>query len=148
MSKIVWITLFIFSNLFAMEWKYQYQFVLKKDQIAKVKISYRDKKVYLRDGEFDFRWTLYKNGALVTFSSYQKIKDQHVLYDKYGLDSFEVELVPRGANLLDRVYLLVVFRSFNSKKKRATIDIFIKDDNVKILADFIDPNSKEINIAK
>jgi len=148
MSKIVWIFLFCFLDLFAAKWKYQYQFVLKKDQTAKVKISYRDKKVFLRDGEFDFRWTLYKNGALTTFCSYQKVKSQHILYKGYRLNSFEVELVPRGANQLKRVYLLVVFESFDKKNKTATIDMFIKDDNVKILADFIDPNAKELNATK
>ncbi len=148
MSKIVWIFLFCFLELNAAKWKYQYQFILKKDQIAKVKISYRDKKVFLRDGEFDFRWTLYKNGALTTFSSYQKVKSQHILYEGYRLNSFEVELVPRGTNQLDRIYLLVVFESFDKKNKTATVDMFIKDDNVKTLAEFIDPNAKEINATK
>ena len=146
MSKIVWIFLFLFVEANALQWKYQYQFILKKDQVAKVKISYRDKKVSLRDGEFDFRWTLYKNGALVTFSSYQKLKAQHILYDKYRLNSFEVELVPRGILPSNRIYLLVVFESFDKKNKTATIDMFIKDDNLKILADFIDPNVKEVNV--
>ena len=145
MSKIVWIFLFLFVEANALQWKYQYQFILKKDQVAKVKISYRDKKVSLRDGEFDFRWTLYKNGALVTFSSYQKVKAQHILYDKYRLNSFEVELVPRRILPSNRIYLLVVFESFDKKNKTATIDMFIKDDNLKILADFIDPNVKEVN---
>ena len=148
MSKIVWIFLFLFVEANALQWKYQYRFILKKDQVAKVKISYRDKKVFLRDGEFDFRWTLYKNGALVTFSSYQKVKAQHILYKRYKLNSFEVELVPKGANQLDRTYLLVVFESFNKKNKTATVDMFIKDDKVKTLAKFIDPNIKEINATK
>ncbi len=146
MSKIVWIFLFLFVEAYALQWKYQYRFILKKDQVAKVKISYRDKKVFLRDSEFDFRWTLYKNGALVTFSSYQKVKAQHILYDKYRLNSFEVELVPRGILPSNRIYLLVVFDSFDKKNKTATIDMLIKDDNLKILADFIDPNVKEVNV--
>lgn len=146
MSKIVWIFLFLFVEAHAIKWKYQYQFVLKKDQVAKVKISYRDKKVFLRDGIFSFRWTLYKNGALTTFSSYQKVKAQHILYGRYGLNSFEVELVPRGILPSNRIYLLVVFESFDKKKKSAVIDMFIKDDNVKILADFIDSNIRELNV--
>ena len=84
----------------------------------------------------------------MTFSSYQKVKAQHILYDKYRLNSFEIELVPKDANQLDRTYLLVVFESFNKKNKTATVDMFIKDDKVKTLAKFIDPNIKEINATK
>jgi len=146
MSKIFTVFLFCVIQLYAVKWKYQYQFILKKDQVAKVKISYRDKKVFLRDGEFDFRWTLYKNGALITHSTYQKVEHQYVLYQTYRLDSFEIELVPMGVNISNRIYLLVVFESFDKKNKTATIDMFIKDDNVKILADFIDLNNKGINV--
>lgn len=146
MSRLVTVFLFCIVHLYAAKWKYQYRFDLKKDQIAKVKISYRDKKVFLRDGEFDFRWTLYKNGALITHSSYQKIKFQHVLYEGYRLNSFEIDLVPVGSNISNRIYLLVVFESFDKKSQKATVDMFIKDDQVKILADFIDPNSKGVNV--
>ncbi len=146
MSKIFTVFLFCVIQLYAAKWKYQYQFILKKDQVAKVKISYRDKKVFLRDGEFDFRWTLYKNGALITHSVYQKVEHQYVLYQTHRLDSFEIELVPMGVNISNRIYLLVVFESFDKKNKTATIDMFIKDDNVKILADFIDLNNKGINV--
>jgi len=145
-SKIVTVFLFCIVELYAAKWKYQYQFVLKKDQVAKVKISYRDKKVFLRDGIFTFRWTLYKNRELSTFSSYQKVKSQHVMTKDFRLNSFKVELVPMGNGLDSRIYLLVVFESFDKKNKTATIDMFIKDDNVKILADFINPNNKGINV--
>ncbi len=127
----------------AVKWKYMYQFHLKKDETAKVKISFRDKKIFLRDGLFTFRWTLYKNGALITHSSYQKVKAQHVLYKKYKLDTFLLKLVPTPANVMKDLYMLVVFDSFDKKKKEATIDIYIKDDDTKILAEFIEPNKKK-----
>ncbi len=130
----------------ATRWKYQYQFELKKDQTAKIKISFRDKKMFLRNGLFTFRWTLYKNKALTVFSSYQKVKAQHILYKGYRLGSFGVELLPIGSTLTDRVYLLVVFRDFDKKKGIAKIDMFIQDTNAKILADFIDPNRKGNNV--
>ncbi len=146
MNKFFFPILFFFLlNLQgATKWKYQYQFELKKDQFAKVLISYRDKKIFLRNGEFDFRWTLYKTGALIVFSIFQKVESQHVLYLGYGLNSYELRLVPGGASLADSVYLTVVFSNFDKKNRAAKIDVFIKDDNSKILADFIDPN-KEIN---
>ncbi len=149
MSKVFFAVLLLFGTLqAATKWKHQYQFNLKKDQVAKVLISFRDKKISLRDGIFTFRWTLYKNRALTTFSSYQKVKSQHILYKGYKLGSFEVELVPIGSSLVDRIYLLVVFRDFDKKKGVAKIDVFIKDDNLKILADFIDPNAKGKNVTK
>ncbi len=146
MSRFCFFVLFLFLlNLQgATKWKYQYQFDLKKDQIAKILISYRDKAVFLRNGEFDFRWTLYKTGALIVFSTFQKVESQKVLHLGYRLNSYEVNLIPRGSTLNDRVYLIVVFSRFNKKDRVAKIDMFIKDDNNKILADFIDPN-KETN---
>ncbi len=146
MSKIFYFILFLFLiNVEAVtKWKYQYQFELKKDQIAKILISYRDKNTFLRNGEFDFRWTLYKAGALIVFSTFQTVKSQRVLYLGYRLNSYEVKLLPRGSLLSDRIYLTVVFNNFNKKSRVAKIDMFIKDDNSKILADFIDPN-KEMN---
>ncbi len=124
----------------AAKWKYQYQFDLKKDQIAKVHISYKNKSIFLKNGEFDFRWTLYKTGSLITFSSYQKVQSQHVLHLGYKLNSYNVTLVPNGSSFSDRIYLTVVFNSFDKGAGVAKIDMFIKDDNSKILAEFIDPN--------
>ncbi len=144
MSRIVTIFLFCILELFGAKWKYQYQFNLKKDQILKIKISYRDKKVSLRDGIWSFRWTLYKTGALVTFSEYQKVKTQHVLYKDFRLHSFETELVPMGSSIKDRVYLLAVFEDFDKKKSIATMDIFIKDGNTKILVDILEPKDSKI----
>ena len=142
MSKISLFVLLLPLYLHAVKWKYMYEFHLKKDETAKVKISYRDKKVFLRDGVFTFRWTLYKNGALITHDSYQKVKAQHVLYKKYGLDSFRVKLVPTGTNLLNDIYMFVLFKSFDKKKNIADIDLYIRDDDTKILADFVEPNGK------
>jgi len=130
----------------SIKWKYKYRFELKKDQTAKVVITFRDKSIRLRDGIFTLRWTLYKNRALTLFSSYQKVESQHILYKGYRLRSFETQLVPVGSLLVDRVYLLTVFRDFDKKRGIAKLDVYIKDDNLKILADFIDPNKKGKNV--
>ena len=147
MSRAIFGILFLalLSLQGAQKWKYQYRFELKKDQTAKVLISFRDKNVHLRDGVFTLRWTLYKNRALTLFSSYQKVESQHILYKGYRLGSFEVELIPVGSSLIDRVYLLTVFSGFDEKRGVANLDVYIKDDDLKILADFIDPNKKGKN---
>jgi len=136
MNKIFFLLFSLFcltQPILAEKWKYKYSFDLKKDQSINMFVSYRNKKITLRNGIFTFRWTLYKNNALVTFSSYQKIKSQHILYLKNILNNFEVQLVPTGALPNDRIYLWLIFSKFDNKNKKARIDIYIKDNNNKIL---------------
>ncbi len=146
MNKIFFLLFSLFcltQPILAEKWKYKYSFDLKKDQSINLFVSYRDKKISLRNGIFTFRWTLYKNKALVTFSSYQKVKSQHVLYLTNILNSFEVQLIPTGNLPSNQVYLWLIFSKFNNKTKKARIDIYIKDNNNKILIKSV--MKKEVN---
>ncbi len=115
------------SPLFAAgEWDHSAAFSLKKDSWQKIQI---------REGgrihNLKFLWTLYKNGALVMHVNYEKRTFQPILYTKYGLDTFKIGLFAKAADAskkqMERPYALIVFKAFDEKKKRAYLDLKIKD---------------------
>jgi len=114
------------SQLFAQEWDHVAAFSLKKDSRQKVEIHEG-----VRVHNLDFLWTLYKNGALIMHVNYDKRTFQPVLYAKYGLDTFKVGLFAKAANRskagMERPFALIIFKAFDEKKKRAYLDLKIKD---------------------
>ncbi len=107
-------------------WDHYAAFSLEKDQLQKIEI---------REGErihnLSFRWTLYKNGGLVMHVNYDKRSYQPLLYAKYRLDSYRIELFPKADDAsMERMqtpYALIVFKAFDGKRKRAAFDLMIKD---------------------
>ncbi|OHE08478.1 MAG: hypothetical protein A3J96_06605, partial [Sulfurimonas sp. RIFOXYC2_FULL_36_7] len=82
---------------------------------------------------FKFRWTLYKNGGLVVFRSYDKIVAQNVLYLRHENQSFRVELKTKGADSYNVPYMLVRFKEFKQDTKEALFEILLFDDKKQIL---------------
>lgn len=101
---------------------------LKKDEQKKILVKYAQK-----ERLFKFRWTLYKNGGLVIFNSYDKIVAQHILYLRHKNQSFRVELKTRGADFYNVPYMLVKFKEFNQDSNEAYFEIFLSDDKKQIL---------------
>jgi hypothetical protein len=102
--------------------------LLKKDVQKKFLVKYADKEKL-----FKFRWTLYKNGGLVIFRSYDKIVAQNVLYLRHENQSFRVELKTRGMDSYNVPYMLVVFKEFKQDTKEALFEILLFDDKKQIL---------------
>ncbi|MFA7354714.1 MAG: hypothetical protein WCZ70_08865 [Sulfurimonadaceae bacterium] len=117
-----------FGFIFASDYREIKEIVLKKDEQKKILVKYADKEKL-----FQFRWTLYKNGGLVLFRSYDKIVAQHVLYLRHENQSFRVELMPKGANYNNSAYLLVKFKEFKQDSKEAVFEIFIFDSKGQVL---------------
>ena len=116
-----------FSVLNANEFRDVKTISLKKDEIKKIVVKY--------DGFeklFKFRWTLYKNGGLVIFRSYDKIVAQNILYLRHKNQSFRVELKPRGADFYNVPYFLLKFKEFNDEKKEAVFKLFLSDEKEQI----------------
>lgn len=112
-----------------------YDFVeLKKDQVARYALVIDNKNFVL-----EFRWTLYANEGLVTLFSYEKFKKQTVLYAKYRLEGFRIELKERAANATYRPYAYIAFKDYDKKKKTALFHVFLKDEKRTILVDRILP---------
>jgi hypothetical protein len=121
-----------FSFIFASDYREIEQIVLKKDEQKKILVKYADKEKL-----FQFRWTLYKNGGLVLFRSYDRIVAQHVLYLRHENQSFRVELMPKGANYNNSAYLLVKFKEFKQESKEAVFEIFLFDNKGQVLLEDI-----------
>jgi hypothetical protein len=121
-----------FSFIFASDYREIKEIVLKKDEQKKILVKYADKEKL-----FQFRWTLYKNGGLVLFKSYDRIVAQHVLYLRHENQSFRVELMPKGANYNNSAYLLVKFKEFKQDSKEAVFEIFLFDSKGQVLLEDI-----------
>ncbi|BDY12104.1 hypothetical protein [Hydrogenimonas cancrithermarum] len=106
-------------------WDHFETFVLKKDQIQKVAVYEEEKEHTLA-----FRWTLYQNGGLVMHVAYDSRRFQPLLYAKYRLDSFRIDLFskPNDASPKEgeNPYALLVFKAYDAKRKEAYFDLLIK----------------------
>ena len=120
--------MFAQSFVLANELKKIEEISLKKDEQKKILVKYAQK-----ERLFKFRWTLYKNGGLVIFNSYDKIVAQHILYLRHKNQSFRVELKTRGADFYNVPYMLVKFKEFNQDSNEAYFEIFLSDDKKQIL---------------
>ncbi|MFA5454923.1 MAG: hypothetical protein WC272_06360 [Sulfurimonas sp.] len=121
-----------FSFIFASDYREIKEIVLKKDEQKKILVKYADKEKL-----FQLRWTLYKNGGLVLFRSYDKIVAQHVLYLRHENQSFRVELMPKGADYSSAAYVLVKFKEFKQESKEAVFEMILFDSKGQVvLEDF------------
>ena len=95
---------------------------LKKDETKKILVKYASSEKILI-----FRRTLYKNDALVVFSSYDQIVSQHLLYKNHANQSIRVELVSRGAYDFVAPYMLIKFDDFDFAKHEAKFSLWLYD---------------------
>ena len=100
---------------------------LKKDETKKFLVKYGS-----RERLFTFRWTLYVNGGLVVFRSYDKRVAQNILYLNHTNQSFRVELKTRGGDNYLVPYLLVKFKKFDFEKNEAMFDLLLSDVKMQV----------------
>lgn len=125
---VITLLAFSYSFIFASDLVETKEILLKKDVQKKILVKYADKEKL-----FKFRWTLYKNGGLVVFRSYDKIVAQNVLYLRHENQSFRVELKTKGADSYNVPYMLVRFKEFKQDTKEALFEILLFDDKKQIL---------------
>ncbi len=118
---------FSFTSSFCDEFRDVKTVKLKKDEIKKILVKYHNKTRL-----FKFRWTLYKNNGLIIHRSYDKIVAQNILYLRNKNKSFKLKLKPKGKGYDNSSYLLVEFKEFDYKKKRAIFKIFLSDKSMDI----------------
>ncbi len=133
--KLFWLFLLggLVSSLLANELIKVRQYELKKDETRKVLVKYASSEKLLK-----FRWTLYKNGALVVLGSYDQIVSQHLLYRNHTNQVWRVELKPRGAHEFIVPYLLIKFDDFDFSKQRAKISLWLYDKRHEIYLTYLD----------
>ena len=69
-------------------------------------------------------WTLYKNYGLVVHLKYDKFPYQFVLYTDYKRKSFKIP-ISQGNDIDKNAYILLSFRDFDEKNKRANLALFM-----------------------
>lgn len=105
---------------------------LKKDEQKEILVKYD-----LFKKLFKFRWTLYKNGGLVIFRSYDKIVAQNVLYLRHQNQSFRFALKSRSVDTYNVPYMLVKFKKFNEETQTADFELFLSDNDSKITLEYL-----------
>ena len=125
---------FTFTLSFSNEFAETKNIVLKKDEQKKIFVKYNNRKKLLT-----FRWTLYKNGGLIIFSSYDKIVSQHILYLRHTNQSFRLKLKPSDG-YYNPPYLLIKFKKFDKQKKEASIDFMLSDRSGFITIEYVKNN--------
>lgn len=128
----IFLSLF-FGTLYANEYKDQVIFKLKKDEHKKILVKYGKS-----ERLFKFRWTLYTNGGLVVFKSYDKIVSQNMLYLRYKNQSFRLELMTRGSSNYATPYILVKFKKFDFETNEAVFELFLSDSNSQVSLEYLD----------
>ena len=119
--------LFSISFIFANDFREIKKISLKKDEQKKILVKYNDK-----ERLFKFRWTLYKNGGLVVFRSYDTIVAQNVLYLRHKNQSFRFDLKTKGTDFYNVPYLLVKFKEFDNNSNEATFELMLSDKKMQI----------------
>lgn len=123
----------IINTTYANEYKDSVIFRLKKDEHKKILVKY-DKSEKM----FHFRWTLYTNGGLVIFRSYDRIVAQNVLYLRHKNQSFRVELMGRGASNYAVPYILMKFEKFDFQTQEAVFQLFLSDSGSQVSLDYLE----------
>ena len=129
-------TLFVFlfcGTLLANELLKVKEYRLKKDETKKILVKYDSSEKLLT-----FRWTLYKNDALVVFSSFDQIVSQHLLYKNHTNQNIRLELISRGAHEYVEPYMLIKFDDFDFAKHEAKISLWLYDKRHQIYLKYLD----------
>ncbi|WP_455755875.1 hypothetical protein [Sulfurimonas sp.] len=130
--RVLFICIFSLSYASANEYADIKIIKLKKDEQKKILVKYGATKKL-----FKFRWTLFTNGGLVLFRSYDRIVAQNVLYLRHKNQSFRVELKTRGADFYNVPYILVKFKEFNYETNEATFELYLSDRKSQISLDYL-----------
>lgn len=126
--QAVFLLTFTFSVIYASDLKEVRKVSLKKDEQKEIFVKYDSFKKL-----FKFRWTLYQNGGLVIFRSYDRIVAQNVLYLRHKNQSFRFELKSRGIDNYNVPYMLVKFKEFNDVNKTASFELYLSDEKSQIV---------------
>ncbi|PHS57828.1 MAG: hypothetical protein COB17_05065 [Sulfurimonas sp.] len=130
--RVFLLLLFTFSSIFAVEFSQITQIVLKKDELKKILVKYDGKEKLLK-----FRWTLFKNGGLVVFKSYDRIVSQNNLYMRYKNQSIRQELKTRGADFYNVPYILIRFKDFKYDTNEAVFELLLSDASMSVALKYL-----------
>ena len=119
-------------QLFALEWSYEKEVVLKKDEFFSVWIKTPTEQKLLK-----FRWTLFRNSNLVLLKVFDKFNNQHILTEGYPRNSIKFDVGIRSDKYREKPYMLIKFDRFNYEMKEASFKLLLKDKSEKINIEII-----------
>ena len=128
---------FCFGLLYgvAPKWTHQKEFILKKDEKAKVVLT--DRIRLIRD-EFEFSWTLYDNTNLVVHTKFRNYPRQIVLSLRRGLEIYHQPILAFIKNPLnDSVDLYLNFKEYRSYDGTVVFDTYIMDKAARVEIEYI-----------
>lgn len=125
--QVIFLSALFSSAVFANNFRDIRIISLKKDEQKKILVEYGSVKKL-----FKFRWTLYKNGGLVIFRSYDRIVAQNILYLNHNNQSFRLDLKSKGADSYQVPNLLVKFKEFDFEKNRAIFGLYLSDRKAQV----------------
>ncbi len=131
--QVFLLLLFSTSSTFATDFSDIQVISLKKDELRKILVKYDG-----REKVLIFRWTLFKNGGLIMFNSYDTIVSQHILYMRQTNRSFRVQLKPSGVSFYNKPYVLIRFKDFNHDTNEAKLELLLSDDSKNIKLEHVE----------
>jgi hypothetical protein len=128
---------FCFGLLYgvAPKWTHQKEFILKKDE--KAKIIFFERRHQIKD-EFEFSWTLYDNTNLVVHTKFRKYPRQIVLSLRRGLEMYRQPILAFIKNpLVDNEDLYLVFKEYRHYDGSVVFDALIMDQSARVEIEYI-----------
>ena len=133
MLRLVFLfVLFQTTALVANEFRELFKIALQKDEQKKILVKYANK-----DRLFEFYWTLYSNGGLVTFYRYDGFVSQNILYLNHKNQSIRIRLRDDGVAFHKLPYFILRFQEFDAKKNKAKFELFLYDDKEQMRLKFL-----------
>jgi len=120
------------TQLFALEWAYEKEITLKKDQFFSVWVKSDIEQKLLK-----FRWTLFKNSNLVLLKVFDKFNNQHILTEGYPRNSVRFDVGIRSEKYKQKPYMLIKFEKFDFEKNEAIFKLLLSDKTNKISIEII-----------
>ena len=122
--------------LVAFSWDYSHDFVLKKDETARIIVS--ERRDITRKRELSFRWTLFQNKRLVLLVKYGGNPMQFVLQQVYKRNSIKINLRDDYHDGFNRSYVMLTFKRFDEGNQTALLKTSISDPKKRIEIRFED----------
>ena len=120
---ILLLILSLFSvQVFALEWAYEKEIKLKKDEFFSVWVETQSEKKLLK-----FRWTLFTNSNLVLLRVFDAFNYHHIVTEQYPRNSVKFDVGVRSEKYREKPYMLLKFDSFDVKKNEAVFKLLLND---------------------
>lgn len=118
------LALFLAVGMLHAQWRTTKEIRLKKDEMFQMMVNSEGSQRLLT-----FRWTLFIDGRLVVFRSFDGSVSQHLLALNHHNQSFRVALLPSIPKSLKMPFILVKFKSYDYETGEGLFEMMLRDDD-------------------